>query len=400
MSLLEQLLPCSYKKAVFLISSSSVDGGRKDQKHSFPNSDKQSIEDFGADPRSYSIQGWITNSSGEDDYLDRKKALLTALESSEKGELSHPLYGILKNMKVRTFSLTENMSDLGRGEISILFEIDDDLGAPIATQDTLSLVSVANDAVVSEVNKNTANSFKVDKRFISNFGYAREKLNEYVKAYEDATKTIVTITDNVDAFSSLVSDFGTEINNLIQTPQALADSMTSLGQTFNGLFATVDSQIFAWRELFGFGDKDLTSINITASNIEKESNNLVINKAVKAESLSYSYLAAVSVNYRTTNDLDLAGQDLENQYQSMIYDTDLGFDLREALLNMREVSNAYFVARRVTLQRIIAVRTPRLPARIIAYQYYGSSNLGNEIAELNNEANVSFVNGEIQIVTQ
>lgn len=400
MSLLDKLLPCSFKGAVWLISSSSLSGGRKDQKHSYPNSDRQTIEDFGLDPRSYNIAGWITSDPTDDNYIDKRDLLLRAIESEDSGTLSHPLYGILNDMKARSFTIDESMSELGRGEISITFEISDNDGSLIANNDTLSLVSNANDQVVSTINTDTANDFKVDNKFINNFALAQNKLTEYAGKYDDATKTIVTITDNVDAFNALISNFGGEINNLIQTPQNLADSMTNIGKSFNGLYATVESQVIAWKELFGFGDNDIITQNITAPNIQSTKNNSVINRAVKAESLSYSYFAAVRSNYGTTNDLDLASTALETQYEILIQETGMSFELRDALADIRQVSNNYFTSQRITLQRIIKVNTPRLPARVIAYQYYGSSELGQEIARLNSNANVSFIEGEIEIVTQ
>ncbi len=37
---------------------------------------------------------------------------------------------------------------------------------------------------------------------------------------------------------------------------------------------------------------------------------------------------------------------------------------------------------------------------VLSYQYYGDSSFGEEIASLNDEVNVSFMEGNIEIVTQ
>ena len=66
---------------------------------------------------------------------------------------------------------------------------------------------------------------------------------------------------------------------------------------------------------------------------------------------------------------------------------------------MRAVTQAFFDDQKVTAKQIINVETRELPARIIAFQYYGSSDLGANIAALNNEINVSDLTGNIDIFT-
>lgn len=69
------------------------------------------------------------------------------------------------------------------------------------------------------------------------------------------------------------------------------------------------------------------------------------------------------------------------------------------LEDLRVASQKFFDDQKVSAKQIISVQTPELPARVIAYQYYGSSELGANIASLNNEINVSNLNGIIDIFT-
>ena len=69
-----------------------------------------------------------------------------------------------------------------------------------------------------------------------------------------------------------------------------------------------------------------------------------------------------------------------------------------SLEDLRAVSQAFFDDQKVTAKQIINVQTQELPARIIAFQYYGNSEIGANIAALNSEINVSYLVGNIDIL--
>ena len=70
-----------------------------------------------------------------------------------------------------------------------------------------------------------------------------------------------------------------------------------------------------------------------------------------------------------------------------------------SLEDLRAVTQQFFDDQKVTAKQIITVQTQELPARIIAFQYYGSSETGSNIAGLNSEINVSNLKGNIDIFT-
>lgn len=69
------------------------------------------------------------------------------------------------------------------------------------------------------------------------------------------------------------------------------------------------------------------------------------------------------------------------------------------LQDLRVTVQQFFDTEKLNAKQIISVQTQELPARIIAFQYYGNSELGSNIAELNNEINVSNLKGNIDILT-
>ena len=396
MALLDDLLRAAFNDAEFLISSSSTAGGRKDQLHEFPNSDRQTIEDLGLQPRTYNIVGWIT----EPNYVSKRDELLEALESGEPGVLSHPFYGELGNMKARSFTISETMGEFGRAEISMVFEISNNIGTPIETENTLSLISDSNDALQSAANADIADNWEVDAGFSGNFTAAQGKLGSLSDSYGTVSSVVAQVTDEINAFNAQVSNFSENINSLISAPTALADSVTNISTGMNALYATADSQFVAWRGFFGFGDDDVQSVNQTAGLAQRNKNNTAINQSMQSQALGYSYLAGAQIEYNTVDDLDQIAEQLETQYQKIVTDNSISQALRDSITDMRGNTNVFFDQRRITLNRIITVSTAELPARVIAYQYYADSSLGEEIAGLNNDANVSFLEGDIQVVTQ
>lgn len=396
MALIDDLLRAAFNDAEFLISSSSTAGGRKDQRHEFPNSDKQTIEDLGLQPRTYNVVGWIT----EPNYVSKRDALLEALESGEPGVLSHPFYGELGNMKARSFTISETMGELGRAEISMVFEISNSLGTPVETENTLSLINDSNDELQSAASNEIADNWEVDAGFSGNFAAAQDKLGSLSDSYGTVSSVVTQATDKINAFNAQVSNFSENINSLISAPRALADSITNISTGMNALYATAESQFIAWRGFFGFGDDDIQSVNQTAGLTQRDKNNTAINQSMQSQALGYGYLAAAQIDYDTVDDLDQIVEQLETQYQKIVTDNSVGQALRDSITDMRENTNAFFDQRRITLNRVITVNTAELPARVIAYQYYADSSLGEEIASLNNDANVSFLEGSIQVITQ
>ncbi len=69
------------------------------------------------------------------------------------------------------------------------------------------------------------------------------------------------------------------------------------------------------------------------------------------------------------------------------------------LEDQRTVTQQFFDDQKLDAEQIITINTQTLPARVIAYQYYGESISGSRIAALNDEINVSFLSGDIEIFT-
>lgn len=119
MSWREELkLPASFRGVSFQVESAERSGGRRTVLHEFYGRDESFREDVGRKASGYPVEGFVLG----DDYLDKKKALIAALEDkSGPGELIHPYYGTLQVI-CGDFRVQETAKDQGIASFTMNFE--------------------------------------------------------------------------------------------------------------------------------------------------------------------------------------------------------------------------------------------------------------------------------------
>ena len=75
-------------------------------------------------------------------------------------------------------------------------------------------------------------------------------------------------------------------------------------------------------------------------------------------------------------------------------------ELLDDLQELRTQTREFFDEQKLTVRIIINVQTNETTTRLLAYQYYGSSELGESLAQLNSILDVSNVKGSIDILTE
>lgn len=405
MSLPEDLLPGSFRGISFLMTGATTTGSKKLVKKQFPNSPRQSLENLGRIPQTLNVSAILTG----DNYLQRRNALIIALDNEDFGTLIHPFYGTVENVIAANYSIEERMSSLADTVLSIVFEINTTAGLPEESGTTLSVINTSNLDVVSASGDSYIESFQVSEEFPNNFTEAASKMGDLVDAFSENTTFLSVAADEIDSFSLQLSEFANSITQLVTDPVAFVDSVNGLYQTMNNLYATPGATYAVLRQFFNFGDDDNFIQPNTTSRTERIQNNSVLNQYVQAQALSYSYLNVTEIQFDNVDQVQEIAEQLEIQYQKIFnnltvngQNPNIGIspDAKSSITDMRVLLQEYFNDQRLNTQQIIGVYTNSLPARFIAYQYYGSSNLGEEIAELNNDlSNPSFVEGDIRILS-
>ena len=77
----------------------------------------------------------------------------------------------------------------------------------------------------------------------------------------------------------------------------------------------------------------------------------------------------------------------------------LNSDSLVALAELRNLTQIFFNDEKITAKQIISIDTQTTSTRLLAFGYYGNSALGQNIATLNGEINVSGISGSVEIFT-
>lgn len=389
------LKTAKYKGVEFLFTDMPTTGGNRLIKFNFPGSDKQAIERQGKAPRTFTITAIIPH----EDYYQQRDNLLRVLEDGEKGVLTHPTFGDIENVINGRYTLTEKLSEIGRAEIVIPFEVDDAPGIPQQSGNLASQALALNESLVTQLQSDLGENYEVGLNFTGNFSDALENVNNIADSMDSIAELAEPIVENVSDFRTTVNAFRGAIGNLIQAPADLAGEISGLFEDVNNLFETPDSLLGAFESLFSFGNDDPVVKNNTVGRIQRNTNRDLLRVNIKTQSLGYAYLSASQVEYTTTDDLDQVQESLEGQYLSIKESQLLTVEADEALDKLRVQAQKILDSVRVNTRSIITVETRLKPLSVLVYEYYGSTDLVDDIAELNNIKMNAFVEGEVRILT-
>lgn len=421
-----KILDGSYKGIPIRIDSATIDGGRKYSVREFPNRSTQTVEDLGGRPRSYSLTIVVaprtSNVGGATDeisgYFEYRDRLLDLFDKGGPGTLIHPLYGRIDNIVAVDYTLEENFTSFGDAKIRVNFEIDTDRGVPRKVNTDLSEIAYGNRRVRDAVKTDVSDNWSLDGRFKSNYGDASSKLEALVDAATAATDYLQSDESAIDDWNSFLGDTKANSNTVILDSDSLADKIVTLYDKINDLYGESNdeeptpflasygvgrspslSSTEAFAGMFGFGSHDELDIDpTTAARTQRRNNRALLNGSANALALSYAYENATQLEYRTVREIDATQNRLEDQYLD-VSGSDVSDGTLSALSDLRVQVQEFLNEQRKNAQQIITVKTHTIPARVMSYQYYGESSSVEDIMSLNDLSDVSFVEGEIEILT-
>ena len=117
-----------------------------------------------------------------------------------------------------------------------------------------------------------------------------------------------------------------------------------------------------------------------------------------ALSLSYAYQSASLIEYETTAEIDAVALSLDDQYAA-VQNSGSSQEVKDSVTDMRVNVLGLFDQARVDASQILTVSTLPTTARLLAYSYYGNDDLGESIVDLNSITDVSFVEGDVEVLT-
>ena len=403
MALLDLVRAGSFKGANFLVVSASTVGGRKQVKHEFPNSDRQSIEDLGFMPKTFSLVVEITvdfdaNGAVDVSYFDNKNKLIAALDEGGVGTLSHPFFTVDLEVVAMPYVIEERFDTLGIATFTLTFDSSDRQVNPQPAIDALSVINNQTNAVSNQVNTDIVGGFDTSNGF--NLQQSLEVMGTFFSSVRTNTESLTQTTDNINEFSADLNAFQDDIVAIVQVPQALADSVINVIQSTRGLYASAGAALDVFTRFFDFGDNLALVLGTTKDTDQQKLNQDLITNGTKAAYLAQAYQASAVRDYPTVDAVDEIKEVLEDAFDDLDA-SDISNDLRDKLADLRTTSNAFLDDQRLTAKEVLDVFVNQQPIRTLAFAFYGEDNneVTTSLAALNDEPNISFIKGDIKILS-
>lgn len=390
-----ELKTARYKGVEFLFSDMPTTGGNRLIKFNYPGSDKQSIERQGKAPRTFTLTAIIPH----EDYFQQRDNLLRVLEDGVAGVLTHPTFGDVENVINGRYTLTEKLSEIGRAEVVIPFEVDDSPGIPRQSGNLASQVQTESGLLNDQLQADLADTYEVSLSSPGNFTDARANMNTLLDTFDAAANSQESVASNLASFRASLNSFRGNIGGLVRAPTELSEQVSGLFADFNNLFAQPADTYAALTDLFDFGADDPVIQTNTVGRIQRKQNRDAVRVDMRAQALSYAYVNAAEVVYDTTEDLEAVQTALEAQYVDIRENQDISNAALEQLDRVRVRAQATLAEVSVSTRSIITVETPLRPLSVLVYEYYGSTDLVDTIADLNDIQQNAFVEGSLRILS-
>lgn len=197
--------------------------GRRTVLNEYPQRDLPFTEDLGRRARQYVVEAYVLG----EDYLQRRDALIRAIEEPGPGQLVHPRWGVLKVAVQDYVSVKESQREGGMARFSITFVEHGDNVFPKALDDTITQVDSAATALDGAAADDFASLFSVDGPGLladQSLADIQKDLNRYLKIARQ-----VAGTSDLAALVGGVAGVSGTLSALLRTPLVLAQSLVGLG---------------------------------------------------------------------------------------------------------------------------------------------------------------------------
>jgi prophage DNA circulation protein len=389
---IDQLHPGSYKGVPFLLASGTVGGGNKNAIHSYINSNKQTVENLGQTPRSFPLNIIIPSTN----YISARDRLLAVLEDGAPGPLVHPFYGRVDNIIAGPYTLSESMTELGDGKLSVTMYVDNGPDVPVQEGTTVNTVAAAKDAALDGTEANMAAEFSVTPALTGNLTAATDLVADAALAFKNLTSPL----DDVQALLNAADDLANEAAALVLAPVNLARSVRGMVDQVTTVFENPLRALEQLENLFTFGDNGTTTPPVTAGQIERASNTATFNDTVQAQALAAAYFMASQVDFATVAEVESVNDRLDVQFDKAYASNGIDDASKDLLSDVKATANDLFDQAKLTAKRVVLVSTKLTSARLLAFNYYGNDDQGEDLQLLNNLSDVNAVEGTVQVLTE
>lgn len=381
-----------FRDAVFYFSgSASTSGGRKTITREFPGSDRRYVEDLGLLNKTFEIEGIVTTQQEKD-------KLISALETAEIGQLSHPTFGLIE-VVAKPYTVVDSIQTLGYCTFNMSFEVAQKNIYPIANSNNISYLQ-------SKV------SF-LDNSILASFA-------EKVGISQDTLQSAIdTATGVVDTFQNAVAFADTVKNEVIAVKEGIVELIQAPIDFINGVKSVIDSVVTFFDDplaafdmlinMFSFGD-DSASTPLTARAIENKRVSDTITQATNVAIISKAYDLVSNAEFENNIQLETVKEQLEELYQEVIdnptdfliepTDDENPVTVLENLQDVRQLSNDILLEKENTVARVVEVNTYDTTLDDFVYLYYGNLDNLDKIDSMNDIEDRSSISGTLKVLSE
>jgi len=388
----------SFRGVPFSTVDAQLQIGRRAVVHQFPMRDEPFVEDLGRSARTFSVEAYVLG----DDYLDRRNALIQAIEQSGPGELIHPRYGTLQ-VQVVDATERETPREGGIARFSITFV---EAGAntfPRVTQSTVAEVDNASAELEDAASEAFGQEFSVEGASV----LAEEALTALQKDLAGIASTVRQVT-SFESAGDLVRTVGlitSDVSTLLRTPVTLVQRFRSLYQDLTLALKRPLGAIADFRSTFGSNKRPSADL-VAAARPGSTRARLLANESARADlqrrlALSnHARALALALQASSTQEPAVATASKAVQLRDELLalvdveleENDPPAEVASALVRLRAAVTRD-VAERAEQRRQASTFTPMtvLPSVVLAHRIYQDAARAEELELRNGVRHPAFV---------
>ena len=394
MSWRDQLLQASFRGVPFFIRYIEDLGlGRRPSITDFPFRDEPDIKDMGGQSKAYRFAAYVIG----DDYMDKRDALLAALNQAGPGRLVHPYFGEI-DVQMGNCSALQSAEEAGMCRFSIeCYRAGQARANPRVSVDTRVRVELSAeqlDAVIAE----TA-GMQIDVSDAPNFVLedATRIVDLATQTISDLSRQILSIPDAAGELAQALFGLAGSAATLILSPAALAGEISSALRLVVAAAETPRAAFELLMELTGFSDDEPAAPSTTPSRQRQAENQVGLVQLVRQVAYSQACAASAQMDYTSYDDARSVRDRLMTVADDLA-ESDIDDGVYSSLASLRAAVAQDIGARGADLARLVKLQLlDSVPALTLAWTLYGDATRADELVTRNALRDPFFVPAGVQL---
>lgn len=390
----DKLQSGSFRGASFLFQEVGKTTGRKSVFHTFPNSDIVLAEDLGRQPQSLRLK-MIIHGIG-DDYFSKRGALETALETKGQGVLVHPTRGTLNVQIDGTYTLNETIGTLGNTVFEATFIIVDDQEFLPTAFSSASVLSEYTKGIQSSLVTLINSAIKITNSV--SFTTVKGLTDSLLTNISDNALGLILDEEQLQITKKLINSISTNFSSIIDGQYGTA--INSIFTALNDNISDSNAGLTFFQTLFDFGDNAAIITPLTRQLTEAATlqDAVVLNTQIQA--LVNAVNASSLIDYQTDVELNEVSDAIYTQFDKMTNGNNLSGELIAGLRDQLVEFNKYINDQIVQVLKVTEIDVRNESLTSLVYRYYGNLDNYEVIKNLNQQINLSSLNGTVKILTK